>query len=477
MKILILTFILALTTNTNADQKPNFLFILVDDLGWSDVSYQGSKFYETPNIDKLANKSTIFNNAYAACTVCSPTRGSIMTGKYPARFGITDHLHAPQPETHAKSHHRKLPIAPAPFLKNMKQSEITIAETLKNNGYATFFAGKWHLGSNQAHWPENQGFDINIGGHAAGGPYRGGKYFSPFKNPKIKPDPKGQHLPDRLATETAKFIKQSKKPFLAYLSFYSVHTPLMTKHNLKKKYQTKARNTKKNFNIIENSAIFQRNSKVRQVQNHPVYAGMIETMDDAVGKVLTALKETGKHKNTVVIFMSDNGGLSSSEGSPTSNLPLRGGKGWAYEGGTRVPMFIYWPNVSKPTIINTPVISTDFYPTMLEMANIKPNPKQHADGKSLAKLIKSGTMKTRPIFWHYPHWGNQGGTPYSSVRLGDWKYIKFYDGREELYNLTKDIGETKNQVKINPEKAAELKNTLDKWIINIDAKLPTILKK
>lgn len=449
--------------------KPNFVFILVDDLGWTDLGCFNSSFYETPNIDKLATEGMLFTNAYAACPVSSPTRASIMTGKYPARINTTDYFGASQPQ----NWRRNTPLLPAAYMDKLPLKEITIAETLKENAYNTFFAGKWHLGG-EGWFPEDQGFDVNKGGIKRGGPYGGKKYFSPYGNPKLTDGPDGEHLPDRLASETAKFIEDNvNNPFFAYLSFYSVHTPLIGRPDLVEKYKKKA------LSIDTTLVGFIPEGKrmARQVQEHAVYAAMVEAMDQAVGKVLRKLKDLNLQNNTIIIFMSDNGGLSTSEGSPTSNLPLRAGKGWLYEGGIREPMIIKWPGVTrKASVCETPVISTDFYPTILEMADLDLLPEQHVDAKSLVRLLKGKKIKqNKPLFWHYPHYGNQGGQPGSAVRSGEYKLIHFYNNNvTELYNLEDDIGENNNLVNILPGKTEELKEILDKWRISVDARPPTL---
>ena len=447
--------------------RPNFLFFLADDLGWRDLGCFGSPFYETPHLDRLAKQGMRFTDAYAACPVCSPTRASIMTGKYPVRTGITTFIGAPQPDRW-KGNTRLLP---APYATRLVLEEITLAEALKAGGYATFFAGKWHLGP-EGFWPEDQGFDINKGGTDAGGPYGGNKYFSPYGNPRLTDGPPGEHLPDRLATETAKFIEDHKdRPFIAYLSFYSVHVPLMAREDLKKKYEEKAKTvTADGPRFIPEGA-----NQARQVQDHPVYAGMVEAMDLAVGKVLRKLEDLGLDGNTVVVFMSDNGGLSTSEGSPTSNVPLRAGKGWVYEGGIREPLIVRWPGVTGPgSVCKSPVTSTDFYPTLLEMAGLPLRPAQHVDGVSFVPLLKGGTMNRGPIYWHYPHYSNQGGSPAAAVRSGDWKLIEFFEDRRfELYNLREDVGEKTDLAKSNPAKVRELGDLLHAWQKMTDAKFPS----
>jgi arylsulfatase A-like enzyme len=452
-------------------KKPNFVFFLVDDLGWRDLACYDSTFYETPNIDRLATESMRFTNAYAACPVCSPTRASIMTGKYPARLKTTDYFGGPQPDTVGRHWTRNKPLLPARYIDRLPLREVTLAETLKEHGYATFFAGKWHLGG-EGFYPEDQGFDVNKGGIERGGPYGGKKYFSPYGNPKLPDGPDGEHLPDRLATETCKFVEAHREePFLAYLSFYSVHTPLMARADLQAKYEKKAK-----YVVHEGPAWGKEGDrKVRLVQNHAVFAGMVEAMDQAVGKVLATLDRLDLARETIVFFMSDNGGLCTAEGHPTSNLPLRAGKGWLYEGGIREPMMVRWPGVVKGgSVCEAPVISTDFCPTMLEMASLPARPGQHVDGRSMVGLLRGGEGESRALYWHYPHYGNQGGSPGGVVRVGDYKLIEFYeDGHVELYNLRADIGERHDLAATHSEKAAELRGMLDAWRREVGAVMPT----
>ena len=447
-------------TAAGPKKKLNFVFFLVDDLGWADLGCTGSTFYETPNVDALAAAGMRFTDGYAACPVCSPTRASIMAGKYPARMDTTDWFGG----------RRAGKLLPAPYKNYLPLEEVTVAEALKTAGYRTFFAGKWHLGA-QAYFPEKQGFDINKGGHQRGSPPGG--YFSPFRNPKLTDGPKGQHLADRLGDESVAFLDSVKdQPFLLYLSFYSVHTPLQTKKELIEKYKAKAAKLPRSDSP---EFLPEGMRKARQIQKHPVYSGMVQVMDENVGKVLGKLDKLGLAGNTAVIFMSDNGGLSTSEGSPTSNLPLRAGKGWLYEGGIREPMIIRWPGVTKPgSTCDVPVISTDFYPTMLEMASLPLRPKQHVDGVSLAGLLagKPKTLDRKAIYWHYPHYGNQGGRPGSAVRAGDYKLIEFFEDKSvELYNLKDDIGEKNDLAAKMPEKVAELRRMLRAWRKEVDAKM------
>lgn len=459
--------VLCLGFSSLAAGKPNIVFFLADDLGQRDLGAYGSTFYETPNLDRLAKEGAKFTDAYAACPVCSPTRASILTGQWPQRTGITDYIGAPaKPEAWK----RNTKLLPAPYSDRLALDAPTLAKALKSAGYATFFAGKWHLGP-EGWWPENQGFDINKGGIDRGGPYGGKKYFSPYANPRLTDGPDGEHLPDWLATETTRFIEANKeRPFFAYFSFYDVHTPLMAREDLRKKYEAK----RVRLGLTEKWGR-EGERDVRLVQEHAVYAAMVEAMDLAVGKVLAKLDALGLRDNTLVIFTSDNGGLSTSEGWPTSNIPLRGGKGWMYEGGIREPLLVRWPGVVKPgSVIGTPVSSPDFFPTLLEAAGARPQPGQTLDGTSLMPLLKGGTLPERALFWHYPHYGNQGGAPGSAVRRGDWKLIEWAeDNRAELFNLAQDIGEAINLADKEPKRVAQLRAELVAWEKQVGAKVPT----
>lgn len=465
-QILSLIFVVATALMAHA-RPPNVVFFLADDLGQRDLGAYGSTFYETPNLDRLARDGAKFTDAYAACPVCSPTRAAILSGQWPQRTGITDYIGAPMQPDQWK---RNTKLLPAPYSDRLALDTPTLAKAMKAAGYATFFAGKWHLGP-EGWWPENQGFDINMGGIDKGGPYGGKKYFSPYGNPRLTDGPDGEHLPDRLATETAKFIEANKeRPFFAYYSFYDVHTPLMAREDLRKKYAEKRAKLG-----LEDQWGREGERDVRLTQDHVVYAAMVEAMDLAVGKVLAKLDELGRRENTIVIFTSDNGGLSTSEGWPTSNLPLRGGKGWMYEGGIREPLIVRWPAVVKAgSVIGTPVGSPDFFPTLLEVAGAKPQPGQVLDGTSLVPLLKGGTLPERALFWHYPHYGNQGGAPASAVRRGDWKLIEWEEeNRAELFNLAQDIGEKNNLADKEPQRLSELRAELAAWQKQVGAKFPS----
>ncbi len=464
---LTLSALLAFGLGTAPATPKHVVFFLADDLGWTDLGCFGSSFYETPNLDKLAGSGMKFTNAYAACPVCSPTRASIMTGLYPQRVGITDYIGAAGPDRWR----RKTELLPAPYTPQLEHRFPTMAEVLKENGYATFFAGKWHLGG-EAFWPEHQGFDVNMGGIDRGGPYGGKKYFSPYGNPRLSDGPDGEHLPDRLATEACRFLEDNAgkgKPTLIYLSFYSVHTPLISRDDLAAKYRAK-----KEELGLEAEWGQERERKVRLVQEHAVYAGMVEAMDLAVGKVLDKLDELGIAGETAVFFTSDNGGLSTSEGHPTSNLPLRAGKGWMYEGGIREPTIVRVPGVTEAGAVSDGVItSTDYLPTILKLTGIK-HAFAELDGRDFSPLLRGEAGEDRPIFWHYPHYGNQGGAPSAAVRDGDWKLIEWYeDGSVELFNLADDPGETNDLAGAEPAKLAELKAALAAWREDVGAKMPT----
>lgn len=467
LRVVLIVLAGVLSGYVHAAARPNVVFFLADDLGQRDLGSYGSPFYETPNLDRLAREGARFTDAYAACSVCSPTRASLMTGQWPQRTGVTDYIGAAQPE----KWNRNTILLPAPYSDRLSLQSPTLAKVLKAAGYATFFAGKWHLGP-EGWWPENQGFDVNQGGIDRGGPYGGNKYFSPYGNPRLTDGPEGEHLPDRLATETAKFIEANQaKPFFAFLSFYSVHTPLMAREDLRKKYEEKRRRLGRTEQWGR-----EHERDVRVTQDHAVYAGMVEAMDLAVGKVLAKLDELGLRENTLVVFTSDNGGLSTSEGWPTSNAPLRAGKGWMYEGGIREPLLLRWPAVVKAgMVISTPVSSPDFFPTLLEVAGAPPPAGQVLDGVSLVPLLRGGALPERALFWHYPHYGNQGGAPCAAIRRGDWKLIQWFeDRRVELFDLAADLGETNDLARQEPARAGALLNELRAWQREVGAKLPGV---
>ncbi len=465
----ILPGFLLLFSSCQKKQKPNVLFILVDDLGWNDLGCYGSTFYESPNIDKLAQSAIKFTDAYAAGSVCSPTRAALMTGKHPARIGITDWI----PGRGDKGHKLKTP----PILDQLPLEEYTMAEAFRDNGYSTFFAGKWHLGD-KGFFPEDQGFDINIGGNHTGSP-RGG-YYSPYKNPQLPDGPKGEYLTDRLASETIKFIENNrkskdKKPFFAYLSFYAVHSPIQGCNRYVEKLREKAKNLPA---APDSGYVKERDAYTKTQQNNPRYASMVYAMDENVGRVIAKLKELGVYDNTIIVFTSDNGGLSTlyRQGAPTSLYPLRAGKGWCYEGGIRIPLIIKpTANKNKAEVVSQPVVSMDLYPTLIDLAGLKPVKDQYVDGIDLVPAMEGKKLKRDALFWHYPHYHGSGWTPGAAIKKGDWKLIEFYEYDEtELYNTQNDISEKNNLIKTYPEKADSLKNLLREKQKEVGAKFPVL---
>jgi arylsulfatase A len=428
-------------------KKPNFVFILIDDMGWKDLGCYGSRFFETPHTDTLASQGMRFTNAYAACPVCSPTRASILTGKYPARLNLTDFLTGRSDRPSQKLLRPKFP-------QYLSLEEVTIARVLKTQGYVSAAIGKWHLGGEQ-HDPIKHGFDVNIGG-TGGLP---GGYFR-FRSPTLTARDDQEYLTDRLTEEAEKFIDANKdRPFFLYLAHYAVHIPLEAKKNLLAKYQAKARPD--------------------EAQNNPIYGAVVESADESVGRILKKLDDLKIAKNTIVFFFSDNGGLSVKEGPDTpatSNAPLRAGKGYLYEGGIREPLIVRWPGVTGPgSVCDVPVSSIDFYSTMLEMAGAKSNAKA-IDGVSLVPLLRgqTGDWKRQDLYWHYPHYSNQGGKPSGAVRSGDFKLIEFFeDGQLELYNLRDDLGEQNDLSARMPDKTKELHAKLAAWRKSVGAQMPT----
>lgn len=429
--------------------RPNIVFIVADDLGYMDLGVNHPQtFYETPAIDGLAQRGMRFTSGYAACPVCSPTRASIMTGQWPARVGITNFIPG----------HRPGKLLSAPFKHALPLEEVTIAEALRDAGYATFFAGKWHLGTGD-YSPNAQGFGpgLAVRGQLA--------YPGELPDFKSNADPK---TTDRIAADAVRFIEHHKaRPFFACLAFQAAHIPIGARQELIEKYERKKTNAPPDKWGHEGA------NKVRLVQNQAAYAAMLEQMDSAVGHVLAALDRAALAERTIVVFTSDNGGLSTAEGFPTANFPLRAGKGWLYEGGIRVPWIICAPGVTQPnSVCDMPVVSNDFYPTLLELAGLPPLPRQHRDGVSLVPLLKGQSLERGPLFWHYPHNSNQGGGPGGAVREGDWKFIEWYEGRYELFNLRDDPGETRNVVRDDPARAQELCIKLATWRSEIQATMP-----
>jgi arylsulfatase A-like enzyme len=458
--------------------QPNIVFILIDDMGWRDLGCYGSSFYETPHIDRLAAQGVRFTDAYAACPVCSPTRASILTGKYPATVGITDWI-----DWGSETHPCRGRLVDVPYRKELPAGEYTLAHALGAAGYATWHVGKWHLGGPGAA-PTDHGFDVNVGGCHWGSPGREG-YFSPWGIPALKEAdvPPGTYLTDYLTDQAISLIEGGGgRPFFLNLWYYTVHTPIQAKPETIAKYEAKARRLglDRIEPMVEGEPFpteHKRHLRVqrRRLQSDPVYAAMVEHLDDNVGRLLDALERTGHAQDTILVFFSDNGGLATAEGSPTCNAPLAEGKGWMYEGGTREPLLVRWPGVAQPgDLCAEPVTSTDFYPTILEMAGLPLLPHQHVDGVSFLPLLRGNTAPERDaIYWHYPHYGNQGGTPGCSLRAGDYKLIEFFeDGRLELYNLREDVSEGRNLAAELPELTAELHARLVAWRERVEAQIP-----
>jgi len=460
INLLLIAIILLLgTLNVSllSQNKPlNIIFCLIDDLGWKDLSYMGSEYYETPAIDNLANDGMVFTDAYMAAPRCVASRTSVLTGKYHYR-----------PEL-KKGH-------------GIPEDQVLFSEAFKENGYRTFFAGKWHLGG-KGHYPEDQGFDVNIGGCEYGNPP---SYFYPYSTKK-EPTPhnivggeEGEYMTDRLTDETINFIQDhlknhGPKPFLAYLSHYGVHGPFEAKDSLIKKYKDKLAKMEKQKGP---DFIIDYTGKVKMKQDFPVYAAMIESIDHSIAKIRAELKKLGIEQNTAIVFTSDNGGLSTCEAMgkrrvATSNYPLRTGKGWIYEGGIREPFIVYWPGVTKPgSITNKPIVGTDIYPTLLEIAGLPLIPEQHVDGVSFAPLLKGDeNFNRKPIIWYYKFAKKGTGNPgMAAIRDGDYKLVEFLLTKEiELYNLKEDIGEQNNLAEQMPDKAAELKKIMDDFIQEIN---------
>ena len=453
---------------------PNIIFILIDDLGARDLSCYGSGFYETPHLDELAGQAMTFSRAYAACPVCSPTRASILSGKYPARVGVTQYIGG-------SNAGRLLDL---PYLHYLPLEETSLATALRDGGYQTWHVGKWHLGDKDF-YPEHHGFDLNIGGCDWGGPKRG--HFSPYGIPTLTDGPAGEYLADRLTDEAIALIRKRdrSRPFFLNLWHYAVHIPVQAPPALIEKYRRKAAalGLDKVQAIVDGEIMpflpppGRAPDRVRRrlVQSDPVYAAMIENLDTNVGRLMAALKDQRLENDTLVVFTSDNGGLATSEGSPTCNLPLAEGKGWSQEGGTRVCQIIRFPGiVAAGSRCDVPVTSTDFYPTFLEAAGLPLRPQQHRDGVSLMPLLRgTGRPQRQAIYWHYPHYSNQGGSPSGAVVEGNWKLIEYFeDQRVELFDLAADISETRNLAADRRQVAARLHGMLRDWRQQIAAQMP-----
>ena len=422
--------------------KPNVVFFLIDDMGWKDLGCYGSEFYESPRIDSLAKSGVRFTDAYAACPVCTPSRHSILSGKYPATSGATN-------------------------LGNiMDPSELTLAEAMKEEGYSTFFLGKWHLGHTPDTLPLGQGFDVNIGGAGNGQP--GGYYYPYNQNPRSavqgleKGGKLGEYLTDRLGNEAVKLIetRDKNKPFYMHFCFYSVHTPIQPKKSLLEHFQKRL----KKFNF-KGPALKKCGTKMlKQHQDSPDFASMVKSVDENVGKVIDCLNAENLLENTIIIVGSDNGGASYYKNA-TCNLPLRGAKGWLHEAGIRVPLVVYWKGTLRSGVSAKPVSGPDFYPTVLELAGIEKKPQQHVDGESFVRALNGkDDWKKRAIYWHFPHGHASGSQPGSAIRLGKYKLIIPKKGGIELYDLSEDLSETNNLAQTKPEVADDLKKKLQSWL-------------
>jgi arylsulfatase A-like enzyme len=506
--LILLTCGCLLPRASSAAERPNVIFFLVDDLGWRDLGCYGSSFYDTPNIDQFAKESVRFTQAYAACHVCSPTRASIMSGKYPARLHLTDWLPGrrefPFQKLKNAEIHQFLPL-----------DEVTIAEALKQHGYRTAHIGKWHLGEDP-HGPLQQGFDVQIPRWNKGWPKAG--YHAPFQLKGLDDKP-GDYLTDRLTDEAEKFIESSKdQPFFLYLAHFAVHDPIQGRNDLVTKYEGKLeqqdppsspafilegnpddphplsredlteRATKPAWSGFK--VLPERTVKIKQQQDNVQFAAMVESVDESLGRIRARLKSLNLDDHTIVILFSDNGGMAAANfGNPnrkvapdrldkafsTSNLPLRGAKGWLYEGGIREPLIVHWPQQGKQgTVCDVPVISTDFYPTILEMAGLPLLPNQHLDGVSLAPLVKGAdSLGREAIFWHFPHYSNHGmQSPGGAVRAGDYKLLEYFENDTvQLFNLREDIGEQHDLSDTQPDKVAELRSLLHAWRKAVSAQM------
>lgn len=432
---------------SHAHDRTNVVLILIDDLGWRDLGCYGSNYYRTPSIDRLAAEGMRFTDGYAACNVCSPTRAAIMTGKYPARMLLTQWLPAGRWDP------KKNKLREGRYISNLPLEEVTIAEAMREAGYRTAFMGKWHLGTETYYYPQHQGFDVNVAGRDYGAP---GGYFYPFegswkipttgqilrKSSPLSGKP-GDYLVDRLAEEAESFIRaHAEQPFFLMLSHYAVHAPLQGKPGKIARYEEIA---------------------VEQQQGRPAYAAMVESVDESVGRVMECLADLNLTDQTLVIFTSDNGGFAKA----TDNSPLRANKGSNYEGGIRVPVIVRWPGRTKRgSVSDEPIISTDFYPTILDATDQDLRPHQHLDGLSLVPVLAGDSgLDREALFWHYPHYNQHPESfPSGVIRAGDWKLIENLEtGKISLYNLANDLGEKVDLAKTNASKTAELKAKLESW--------------
>jgi arylsulfatase A len=507
----------AVDSPSRAQTKPNVIFFLVDDLGWADLGYEGSSLYHTPNIDKFAKEGVRFSNAYSTCPVCSPSRASILTGEYPARLHLTDWLPGRKNFPFQK-------LKNVQSVQHLPYGQATLPQVLKNNGYRTAIFGKWHLGEEQDS-TQRQGFDLHVPEWNRGWP--NDTYFSPYGMKGLEGGANGEYLTDRLTTEALKWVETNKdQPFFLYLAHFAVHDPIQGRGDLVVKYEHELNHRapasgspfalegnpddanplspEKLKSLMQQDKRFeafgllpQRTVKIKQHQDNPQFAAMVESMDESLGRVRAKLKELHLDQNTIVIYFSDNGGMSAANlGNPqksisklkldkqfsTSNLPLRGGKGWLYEGGIREPLIIYWPNEARNgTACDVPVTGTDFYATILDMVKVRPQEgaTNGVDGVSLVPLLKGDKESTdklsnRAIYWHWPHYSNHGAqSPGGAVRLGDYKLIEYYENNTvQLFDLKNDPGEQHDISKSSPDKVKELTALLHNWRKSVNAEMP-----
>ena len=500
--------LLVLFSCTQEENKPNIVFFLVDDLGWTDLSCYGSNFYETPNIDALAEEGVKFTDAYAACHVCSPTRASILTGKYPATINLTDWLPGRLEYPFQKFSNAKIN-------QQLPYDEITIAEALRDQGYKTAILGKWHLGEDPSN-PMAHGFDMHLPNWAKGWPNKG--YFAPFELEGLEDSHDGDYLTDRLTDEAVKYIERNKdNPFFLYMSHFTVHDPIEGRKDLVQKYSEKLKTVISNnqpeyilegnpdnpnnyskkelrgllqseeyssFKILPNNTV-----KIKQKQDNVEFAGMVESMDESLGRIVDKLAELGIEDNTIIFFYSDNGGMAAAnvhnpkriiptdklnKAFATSNLPLRGAKGWLYEGGIRVPLIVSWPGKGKQgTECAVPVTSVDIYPTIMTMVGAADQISKDKEGADISPLVMGKSMDKGPIYWHFPHYSNHGmQSPGGAIRDGDYKLLEYFEnGTVQLFNLKNDIGEQNDLSKSEVAKTEELKNKLHQWRKEIGAQM------
>jgi arylsulfatase A-like enzyme len=482
LHIILLVLFVKSSTAQQVSKQPNIIFILADDLGWADLQCYGSTFYETPNLDKLAANGIRFTNAYASSPVCSPTRASLLTGKYPIKTGITDWIKGRQNTGKGAAYEKTIA---QPFNYFLQPQEETIAESGLKKKYKTFIAGKWHLGEEEKNWPETNGFQINKGGFSKGSPAgfkndSTGGFFTPYNNPRLTDGPKGEYLTDRLTNECISFMEDNKNaPFFVMYSSYAVHNPLQAPAELIKKYKAKKQALgipdSARFKKDEAWMKFEKGWKQRMVQDNPVYAAMIENMDENIGRIISKIDALGLSENTIIVFTSDNGGLSTAEGSPTSNGVLKAGKGWLYEGGIRVPLILKWPGKIKAgQVSEMPVSSVDIFPTLYKAMYKKTVMNKAVDGKDIISLLANEKNSLgRSIFWHYPHYSNQGGKPGAAMLNNNFKLIMNYeDNSIELYNLKNDKEERYNLAATNKNLATKYKKVLENWLKDNRAKFP-----